>query len=257
MRPDDRHERIVALVRERERVSVEALSGDLQASRETIRRDLTELDRLGRLRKVHGGAVLPDPALLESAREGPFQSRLVENVAAKRMIARRAVRLFQPGETLFVDTGSTTLLFAEELAHADGLTVVTNSAAIAALAARGRDSRVFLVGGAYRSDAGQNVGPLAVEQIGRFHADHAVLTVGAASAVGFLDYDLDEADVARAMLRQAKSATVLADASKFERSGLFKVATFDAVARLVTDRSPPAPLTEALVGAGVEIVLAG
>lgn len=256
MRPDERRERIVALTHERERVTVEVLADALRASRETIRRDLTELDRRGRLRKVHGGATLPDPALYEPGRESPFQMRLAENAAAKRAIARCAAQLFQPGETLFVDTGTTTQFFAEELARASGLTVVTNSAVIAALAARGSDNTIFQVGGAYRSDAAENVGPLAVEQIERFHADHAVLTIGAVGTVGFLDYDLEEAIVARAMIAQARSVTVLADASKFGPGGLFKVAPLDAVARLVTDKAPDGPLADAMRESGPEIVIA-
>lgn len=241
---------------ERERVTVETLADALKASRETIRRDLAELDRKGRLRKHHGGAGLPDPVLYEPGRESPFQARLIENAAAKRAIGRRAVQLFRPGETLFVDTGTTTLLFAEELAHATGLTVITNSAAIAALAARGPDNTVFLIGGAYRTDGAEAVGPFAVEQLGRFHADHAVLTVGAIGEVGFLDYDLEEALVARAMVAQARAVTVLADAAKFGQGGLFKVAELDAVGRIVTERAPSGPLAETLRAAGCETLVA-
>ncbi len=256
MRPEERHERIVALVYSKERVSVAALASTLKASRETIRRDLTELDRRGRLRKLHGGATLPEPALLTPDREGPFQARLAQNAPAKRAVARRTARLFTPGETLFVDTGTSTLMLAEELAHACGLTVITNSAAIAALCARGRDNAVFLLGGAYRADGGESVGPLAVDQIGGFHADHAVLAVGAVTEAGLLDYDLDEAIVARAMIAQARSLTVVADASKFGRSGLFKIAPLTKVARLVCERAPPQALAAALRDAGVEVLIA-
>lgn len=256
MTPEERRERIVALTIEREKIAVEELAASLQSSRETIRRDLSELDRLGRVRKIHGGAIMPGPALLDPGRESPFQTRLGDNLAAKRAIARRAAQLFQPGETLLVDTGTTTILLAEELARCRGLTVITNSAAIAALAARGPGSSVFLVGGAYRNDGAESVGPLAIEQIGRFHADHAVLTVGAVSEVGLLDYDLEEALVARAMTAQARSVTVLADSSKFGPSGLFKVAALSAVDRLVTEKAPARPLAKALAAANAETILA-
>src|SRR3990172_9073298 len=132
LRPEARRERIVQIVREHERVTVDALAEALGTSKETIRRDLTDLAERGRLRKIHGGATLAEPRVYGPDFEGPFQARLLENADAKRAIARRAIQLFEPGETMFVDTGTTTLLFSEELAQASGLTVITNSAAIAA-----------------------------------------------------------------------------------------------------------------------------
>lgn len=256
MRPAVRRERIEQVVRERERVTVDALAHLLGTSRETIRRDLTDLAERGRVRKIHGGATTAEPRLSEADVEGSFQGRLLVNADAKRAIARRAIQLFQPGDTLFVDTGTTTLWFAEELSTATGLTVITNSAAIAACAARGSSNSTFLVGGEYRADGTENLGPLAVEQITQFHAIHAVLAVGSVETVGILDFDLQEADVARAMIAQARSVTVLADASKFGRGGLIKVAGLDAVARVVTEAAPPDEIAGALNDAGTEVILA-
>jgi len=255
MRPTIRRERIEQVVRERERVTVDALADLLGASRETIRRDLTDLAERGRVRKFHGGATLAEPRL-QDADEGSFQGRLLENPDAKRAIARRAIQLFQPGDTLFVDTGTTTLWFAEELAWATGLTVITNSAAIAALSARGPSSSTFLIGGEYRADGTENLGPLAVEQIGKFHAIHSVLAVGSVETVGFLDFDVREADVARAMIAQARSVTVLADGSKFGRGGLIKIASLDAVSRIVTEADPPSDIARALDDARTELIKA-
>ncbi len=254
MRPNIRRERIEQVVRQQERVSVDALAELLGTSRETIRRDLTDLAERGRVRKVHGGATVADLRLAGAEAEGSFQGRILQNVDAKRAIARRAVQLFQPGDTLFVDTGTTTLLFAEELSSVTGLTIITNSAAIAALAARGPSNTTFLIGGEYRGDGTENLGPLAVEQIGRFHATHAVLAVGSIEAVGVLDFDILEADIARAMIAQSRTVTVLADASKYHRGGLIKVASFDAVARVVTETEPPREISRALKNAGTEVI---
>jgi DeoR family glycerol-3-phosphate regulon repressor len=256
LRPDARRERIVQMVRERERVSVDELAEALGTSKETIRRDLADLADRGRLRKIHGGATLSDFRHLGPEAEGPYQARLSENAEAKRAIARRAIQLFEPGDTMFVDTGSTTLLFAEELAQARGLTVVTNSAAIAALAARGEQQTTFLIGGEYRAESAENLGPMAVEQISRFHPYHAVLTVGAIERAGILDFDLKEADVARAMIAQVRSVTVLADTSKFGRGGLIKIAALSAVDRIVTEAEPPRDIAAALRDAGVSLILA-
>jgi DeoR family glycerol-3-phosphate regulon repressor len=255
LRPDARRDRIVQIVQERERVTVDALAEVLGTSRETIRRDLTELAGRGRIRKIHGGAMVTEFRPFGPDIEGPFQARLSENAAAKRVIARRAIQLFNPGDTMFVDTGTTTLFFAEELAQASGLTIITNSAGIAALAARGTSNTTILIGGDYRADGTECLGPLAVEQIGRFHALHAVLAVGSVEADGFFDFDLGEADLARTMIAQARSVTVLADVSKFGRGGLIKIAPLSAVARVITESDPPLEIANALRDSGVSVVL--
>ena len=134
--------------------------------------------------------------------------------------------------------------------------MITNSAAIAGLAARGPSNSTFLIGGEYRADGTENLGPLAIEQISQFHAVHAVLAVGSVETVGILDFDVREADIARAMIAQARTITVLADASKFGRGGLIKVAPLDAIARVVTDADPPAEIAAALRTAGTEVIKA-
>lgn len=253
MRPETRRDRIVEIVRERARVSVDALAEELDTSRETIRRDLTDLAGRGYIRKFHGGAALPD---LQG--EGPFQARMADNPTSKRQIAKQAASLFRPGDTLFIDTGTTTVAFAEELVKTPGLTVITNSASIAQIMSRNDNgSRVFLLGGEYRADANEALGPLTVEQIGRFRAHDVVLTAGAVdAAAGVMDFSVEETEVARAMIAQAQTVTVLADSSKHGQVALFQVCSLDRVDRLVVDRLADKALAEALRAAGVEIRLA-
>ncbi|WP_299724497.1 DeoR/GlpR family DNA-binding transcription regulator [Devosia sp.] len=252
VRPEDRRERIVDLVRARRSVSVDELAESLDISRETIRRDLTELAGRRLLRKVHGGATLP-----ELQGEGAFAVRMGERAAEKRAIARRAAELFSPGDTLFVDTGTTTLAFAEELARRHELTVITNSLGIAQIMGRaGNGHAVYLLGGAFSEDASETLGSLAVDQIGTFHAAHAVLTVGAVNETGLQDFNLEEAQIARAMLRQARVVTVLADDSKFEQHALFPIAPLGKINRLVSNAAPGAELSASLREAGVEMIVA-
>lgn len=253
MKPDHRRGRIIALVRERGRVTVDELADILETSRETIRRDLTQLSDRQVVRKFHGGAAMP-----EIASEGSFQARMGDQTSEKRLLARAAARLFETGDSVFVDTGSTTVMFAEELAQVGGMTVITNSAVIATAISRGRDDNtVFLIGGMFRPDGQEVVGPLARQQIAQFRPRHAVLTVGAINAVdGVMDYDVEEAEIARTALAHVGSVTVLADSSKFGRTALFRVCAFDAVSRLVTDRQPTGDLAEALRRAGVTVIVA-
>ena len=260
MTPAERRDLIAEMVLSRERVSVEELAERLTISREIVRRDLSALDRTGAVRKVHGGAVSgrsvrPPPPDGHASAEGPFERRMTQNSGAKRAIGRAAAGLLRPGDSVFIDTGSTTLRFAEALVEVPGLTVITNSAAIASLAGRGDGARVYLIGGEYRRDGQESVGAMAVQQIGQLRAAHAFLTVGSVDARGVADFDLQEAQIARAMIERAEAVTVLADASKFEARAVFPVASLGALTRLVTDRLPGA-LRPALASADVRVVLA-
>jgi DeoR family glycerol-3-phosphate regulon repressor len=252
MRPHERQEKILELLRDNGRVKVDALAEMLNISPETIRRDLTNLASEGLLWKVHGGASLPQPN-----GEGPFQIRMTERLREKRAIARAAAGLFHPGDTLFVDTGSATVLFAEELSRQSGLTVITNSVMIAQIMTRSRNGhRAFLIGGEYSDEAMENLGALAVRQVSQYHAVHAVITVSSLDVDGAMDYALEEAEIARTMIDQARSLTVIADSTKFQKMGLFRVCRLDELDCLVTEALPNDALTEALDKAGVDVHIA-
>jgi DeoR family glycerol-3-phosphate regulon repressor len=258
MKPEERQEMIVDLISRRERVSVEELAQKLEISRETIRRDLTRLDREGVLRKVHGGAMrLQNGAARRAAAqvdEGPFHARVELNVEAKRAIARGAASLLSAGESLFIDTGSTTLYFAEAISSHKSLTIITNSGDIAAHTGRGEGAKVYLIGGEYRAGGHECLGAMAIQQINEMRAAHAFLAVGSIDASGFMDFDLQEAHVARAMVARAASVTLLADGSKFRTPAVFPVAGLDAVDRIVTDEIP-AELRAEIEKQGVEVIV--
>lgn len=250
--PEQRRTMIMDAAREKGRILVTDLAQALSASNETIRRDLNELAASGVLRKFHGGACLPS-----LVKENPFAIRMSEQTSGKRAVAHAAARLFVDGETLFIDTGTTTLFLAEELAKLKDLSVVTNSSAIAASLSRNNNS-VFLLGGQYQPDAGETTGAATIEQIAAYRATHTVLTVGAIHPRdGIMDFSVGEAQVARAMIGQADRITVVADRTKIGRSAFAKVCGLEAIDRLVTDVPPPPEMTDALLGAAVEVIVAG
>ena len=255
MTPAERRDRIIEALRGRPRVTVEFLAGHLGISRETVRRDLAALDRERVLKKVHGGAVALPSARPDAFAEGPFADRMLDAERAKRAIGRRAAALLSGEDSLFVDTGSTTIHFAEELGKLAGLSIITNSASIATSSSKGQRNRVHLLGGEFRCDGQETLGPTTVEQIEQLRARHAFLTVGGIDGRSVSDFDVQEAHVARAMIRSARQVTVLADASKFDRQGVFEVAQLSRIDRLVTDRVPAAIRAD-LEAAGVEVILA-
>ena len=193
MKPEERRERIAAVVREVSRASVDELASMLEISRETVRRDLALLSEQGVLRKVHGGAVH-----FQTAREGTLRDREASARNEKVAIGRGAARLFEPGDSLFIDAGTTTSYFAVELGKVGSFAVITNSVVIASQLWNARHrSEVYLLGGRYFGENQEVVGPLTVEQVHDLHADHVVLTIGAMDETGTcMDFNADEAFVA-------------------------------------------------------------
>ena len=155
---------------------VDEIAERFGVSRETIRRDLAQLDARQLLRRVHGGAEPPRAGI-----EAAFSQRLTENADAKARIGKAAAALFEDNDTLMIDTGSTTEAFAAALGARGRFSVVTNSAGVAwHLYNAGSASRIYLIGGEYRGETGETVGSVAIDQVARFRADHAVLTLGGA-----------------------------------------------------------------------------
>jgi DeoR/GlpR family transcriptional regulator of sugar metabolism len=251
MRPRDRQFRIIDMVRTQGKVTVDELVATCAASAETIRRDLTLLAANGKIQKVHGGAM---PT--RDFGEGPFAQRMQQNGAAKRLIAQMARQLVSPGDTLLIDTGSTTLVIAEELAGIDDLTVVTNSTAIAkTISSANKAAQIYLLGGTYNEDNRQTCGSMALNQLDSFHGNLAILTVGAIAAdIGAMDYSCNEAEIASAMIARSDKVILLVDSSKFDRVAPFVVASFDKIDALVCERSPQGALADSLKAAQVEMI---
>jgi DeoR/GlpR family transcriptional regulator of sugar metabolism len=257
MRPADRRHKILERVQHSERVTVDALAEDLEISRETVRRDLALLSEQGLLRKIHGGATAA-PAT-QTAFESPLDERRARQRLEKISIGKRAAKLFQPGDSLLINCGTTTIFFAEQLAqHGGPFTTITNATLVAAEMWKApQRGPIHLMGGSYFGDAFEALGAQVVEQIQKIHADHAVLAVGSISAAGkIMDYSVDEAYVARTMAENARSVTVLADSSKLNRNALLQICGPEKIDRLVTEKPVDAALESILQLAGVEIIVA-
>lgn len=251
MKPKERQAKIAEIVGRQGRMTVEALSAHFGVSAETIRRDLGELAESGAVQKIHGG-VKP----LKLHLEGSFQERMAEDAAGKRVIARKLLGLVEPGDTIFIDTGSTTLICAEELSVLERLTVITNSVRIAQVfASADNGASVYLLGGAFSADNSETIGPIAIEQIASFHADHAILTVAAIDhEVGATDANFDEAQIARAMARNSRHVYVVASGAKFGRRAAFSVCTLTQIGVIVSDSSPSPEFLKALRASDTEML---
>ena len=251
MAPSKRHRDILRLLERDGTVAVAELARKLNVSLETIRRDIKPLAGNGSVIKLHGAVSLPS-----IVGEAPFEKRMRENSGAKRAIAAAVAATIRDGDSIMMDTGTTTSFLARELLGHRRLTVVTNSSDIARTLATVNDNKVYMAGGELRSDNGAAFGTTAIEFVSRFAVTHAVISTGAVNAGGMMDFDLEEAEFARMVLTRGKRALVVTDHSKFGRDGLVRVSGFDAITELATDKAPPPDIAEALSAAGAELLLA-
>ena len=249
--PTKRRRRILEIVEEKKQVKVNELAELMHVSRETIRRDLAYLAERYLLRKQHGFAVS-----IQTGVENGLPKRLLEQIKEKRLIAEIVVSFFHPGDSLFIDTGTTTAVFAQRLAEVSGLNVFTNSYDVASHLINGSGrNKVYLLGGLFEGETLQTQGPMLIEQIETLHTDYAVLAIGAVDEQGnLMHYNLEEAAIGQAMAQQAKSTLVLADHTKFGRRALFQKLRSKDVDTLVTDRCPEPAIIEALRADGVNIL---
>jgi len=210
-----RHQKIRSLLQRHERITTEHAMRELGVSRETVRRDFLEMEALGLLQRVHGGAVhLSD--------EPPLDKRNTIHVAAKKAIARAVAQQLRPPATLFMDAGSTTTILARELAQFSGLTLITNSLSAAACFTESRpqpDTQIIILPGALNTALFSTTGTSTVLRIQDFHADIALLSPVAVNArQGASSFLHDEAVIARAMSENADETWILADHSKIGSS---------------------------------------
>lgn len=246
-----RHGAILKLLQAEGTMSVTALSQALNVSGETVRRDIRALVDAGAAVRVHGAV-----GLAGQIGEAPFDRRMRENAGAKRAIARAVAEGIADGESLMLDTGTTTSFLARELLGHRRLTVVTNSSDIARTLATVNGNRVFMAGGELRGDSGAALGASALEFIRPFAVQHAIISAGAIDSDGVVDFDLQEAEFARAVLACGARRVVISDAAKFGRRGFIRVAGFDRVDLMVTEAAPPADIAAALDQAGARLLLA-
>lgn len=239
---------ILDAVRGEGRATIRALAASLRVSGETIRRHVRPLVEEGLLVRAHGEVALAE-------HEPPFQRRMGVRAKAKRAIARAVAAQVPDGASVMLDTGSTTVFVAEALAARRGLTVVTNSVEIArALLGRG-EHRIYLAGGELRPDLGATVGPEALDFVGQFRADLAILSAGSIDpAHGVADFHLGEARIAQAMIARSDRLLVAADRSKFDVRAAVPVCPLDEIDILVTDTAPPGQAAAALEAAEVVVV---
>jgi DeoR/GlpR family transcriptional regulator of sugar metabolism len=246
---------IVELLRSRGSVTVAELEAQFGISLMTARRDLAELERVGYVRRTHGGAVLP----AMSGHEDSFAQRLAADVAAKERLAEATVGLLPAGASVYVD-GSTTAYVAARRMLRENLrcTLLTNSLPVMGLVCESDAADVELIGigGALRALTRSFVGPQAVHCVRAHFADYVVFSVRGVSDSGHLtDPDPLEAELKRAMVMRAQHPVLLIDGTKLGRAALSVVAELDDVRTIIAADVDAASLAR-IRATGIDVLVA-
>ncbi len=249
-----RHELIIAALRSAGVVSTEDLAARLEASPETIRRDLVFLEGSGALRRVHGGAALA-PGM--DGEEASFADRSSSGTDAKRAIGRRAADLVRPGQTVILDVGTTALEVARALPSDFRGTIATCSLRVAAELSTRRAAEILVSGGRLRSGDLSMANAQTVAFFADLRADIAFLGSGGVDAsTGLTDFHLDEVATRRVIIANAARSFVLADGTKLGRIAPHRVCGLSELAGLITDGSVPKALKVAVGVAGGTVLSA-
>ena len=251
---DIRRNKILEQLRADGKVSVAKLSAELGATQVTIRNDLDSLERDGYLVRIQGGAVCVPKNEHEDALVKVSE---ITNLREKRAIAKTVATMIRDGDTLFINSGTTSWCVADALHMRKNLNVVTNSLAIATRLGLIPSFRVSLLGGDINARYGFTSGGNAHEQLGRYRADWAILSVeGISEKGGITTYHAEESVLDRMMMAGAGRVVVAADHSKLGKVGFARVCECSEHLHLVTDSHAPADQLDTLKAAGIHLVMA-
>ncbi len=244
----DRERQILAFLAEEGTLSVSRLSDALSVSAVTIRADLKNLEGLGYLERTHGGAT---PSFHTNVLE-----RLNERSAEKSRIAKAAAAMVRDGDRIMIEAGTTTAMIMKQLSGKRDLHIVTNSTLVLTWARSLPSVSLTVVGGEYRRLTESMVGPLALDAIARYNVRLAFVgTDGLSVERGMTTHLAEGAEIVKAMVARAETSVLLADSSKYGRSGFVSVLPLSGVDIMILDDGLTALAAEELRAASVDLRL--
>jgi DeoR family transcriptional regulator of aga operon len=249
----ERRRRICEFLRADGRVTVEALATRFGISQVTIRADLSALESAGALIRTHGGA-LPR----EQDEDEPLGVKQLQHHTEKVRIAQAAIALMEDGETIILDSGTTTAEIARALRKADfkSINVITNALNVAALLVDTAFVRLIVPGGILRRESNSLSGPMAEAALANLQADRLYLGAdGLDPESGVMTPHIREAELNAKMIRISRQIVVVADSSKLVRRNISVIAKAEQIHMLITDRAAPAKAVDAFRRQGVDVRL--
>ena len=231
--PAERQKKMMEYIEANTSAQIRELAERFHVSEATVRRDLDELDQQGALRRTHGGAIKVDRS---TSYESMYSEKISQMTDEKHRIAQRAAQLVHPGDTVIIDSGTTTFYIAQALAHHESLTIITNDLYIAYQTALAPSSTLIVTGGMRRQGRQELVGSVPENFIRDTHVDIAFIGVDGVDLMGGVtNANFSEVGLKRLMLRAAERSVVAVDHTKFGRVALAKICDLQDISLVLTD----------------------
>lgn len=254
MLTEERRQKIHEIIDENGRIMIDEIVSTFKVSAVTARGDLDVLAKRGEAVRSHGGAVRQ----LNPTVDYPLRFKEILHHAEKVRIARAAVELLKPQQTVILDSGTTTAQIARQIntTRIRPLTVITHALNVAYELAEADGVSLIMIGGLLRQASSSFVGPQAERILQDLRADHLFLAVdGLDPDVGFSTPDILEAQLNTIMMQISREVTVVADASKLGRRSLSVIGRIESAQRIITDQRISANVAAALRARGVNVII--
>lgn len=246
---------ILQRLRELSKVSIEEICEMFDVSEVTVRKDLNVLQSRNLLVRVRGGAIrLPEA---NSGEDTPISHKRLYNHKEKQAIGRMAASLINDGETILLDSGTTTLEIAKNLHKFQKLTIITNAMNVAVELLSYKRFNVILLGGHLRESSQSTVGPIAESNLKVFYCDKLFLGVDSFNIdCGMSTHNIEEANINQTMLTMAREVIAVLDSSKFNKRSFVFIAPVDKIDKVVTDHGIASSIKAQLKSRGVDVLIA-
>ena len=247
----ERQEEILEILNKNKSATVEELASELYVSGATIRRDLRLMEKQGLIKRSHGGAM----PFKSSAEESAFAIREQENTSAKRSIANLAVKLINNGDSVFLDSSTTTGLMIPLLNNFNYLSVTTTGLRNALLLSQTNNVKIYIAGGQIQNHSNSIIGSDTMDYISRIHADITFISCsGVDLKNGFTDASIEQAKLKQQMKKNSKKIAMLCDSTKFNKTFLCTDFQFEELDYLITETLPPQEYLDKIYSSGCKLI---
>ena len=230
---EERLEKILQLVQQKEKITVKEANEYLEVSADTVRRDFARLSQKGLVLRTHGGIMARESVSFDPG----MNAKIIKHQREKENIAKLAATLVQDSEIIIVDSGTTTEKIVKHVADLKDLTVLTDALNIAVESTK-RNINTIILGGIIRNSTLGITGPDAVEMIRHYHADKLFLGISALSiSKGLMTPNRMEAEIKKELIKIANEVIVVADSSKINSTALYSFSSMADISVLITDKN--------------------
>lgn len=240
MTMSERRLKIMKVLEKKNVITTRELEELLYSSTSTIRRDLLELEKQGRIIREHGEVKLVRPKNIDYS----YESRLDDQVKSKELIAEVASFFIGANQAVFMDSSSTTSFLLPYLSEITNLQVITNAVDLAPELNKMPNVSLFITGGEVSHGTNSILGNFAVDFLEKFYTDIAIFSCRGIDENGSYEADYNQALIKQKMMKNTKKAILLVDSTKFNSPHFFKLAYFDQIDYIITDKKPNAAFLE-------------